>query len=84
MKATNTNVLLNFCNLMANKCDGIVKSIWEQFAVMIDMFPNISIVNCKDCIHSPAAHDDCPLPVQYITPDGYCHLGRGKDEQSEI
>lgn len=38
------------------------------------------IIMCKDCIHSPAAHDDCPLPVQYIVPEGFCHLGRGKDE----
>lgn len=38
------------------------------------------IIMCKDCQHNPAAHDDCPLPVQYIVPEGFCHLGRGKDE----
>lgn len=38
------------------------------------------IIMCKDCIHSPAAHDNCPLPAQYIVPEGFCHLGRGKDE----
>jgi hypothetical protein len=42
------------------------------------------IIMCKDCIHSPAAHDDCPLPVQYVVPEGFCYLGRGKDEQGEV
>ena len=38
------------------------------------------LIRCKDCIHSPAAHDDCPLPMQYIVSDGYCHLGEKKDD----
>ena len=35
----------------------------------------IEVVRCKDCKHNPAADDNCPLPVQCIVPEGYCHLG---------
>lgn len=38
------------------------------------------LVRCKDCKHNPSADDNCPLPVQYIVPEGYCHLGEEKDE----
>lgn len=42
--------------------------------------PEAPIIYCKDCMHNPAQDDNCPLPVQYIVPEGYCHLGKVKNE----
>jgi hypothetical protein len=64
-------------------CNGNYKEALKMLIEKID-HAQPEIIMCKDCIHSPAAHDDCPLPVQYVVPEGFCHLGREKDEQGEV
>ena len=33
--------LIELCNIMADKCDGIGKSIWEQFATTVEWSPTV-------------------------------------------
>ena len=33
--------LIELCDIMADKCDGIGKSIWEQFATTIEWSPTV-------------------------------------------
>lgn len=51
----------------------------EGIANLPSTMPAVKVVRCKECKHNPAADDNCPLPVQCIVPEGYCHLGREKE-----
>ena len=61
--------------------DGMVFETLSHALRDIELLPSAQpeIIMCKDCIHNPSADDNCPLPAQYIMPEGYCHLGEEKD-----
>lgn len=40
--------LIELCNIMADKCDGIGKSIWEQFATTVEWSPTVDAVPLED------------------------------------
>lgn len=40
--------LIELCNIMADKCDGIGKSIWEQFAITVEWSPTVDAVPLED------------------------------------
>lgn len=44
--------LIELCEMMADKCDGIGESVWNQFATTVDWSPTVDavpVVRCKDC-----------------------------------
>ena len=72
--------LIGLCNIMADKCDGIGESIWNQFAETVRWCPTIDaepVVKCKDCILDREAQ----CPMKYATePDDYCSWGERMEE----
>ena len=54
MRLIDADNLIGLCNIMADKCDGIGESIWNQFAETVRWCPTIDaepVVRCKDCIY---------------------------------
>ena len=44
--------LEELCDIMAEKCDGIGESIWEQFRTTVECSPTldvVEVVRCLDC-----------------------------------
>lgn len=44
--------LESLCDIMADKCDGIGESIWNQFRTITEWLPTVDavpVVRCKDC-----------------------------------
>ena len=52
MRLIDADALESLCDIMADKCDGIEASIWNQFRVTVEWQPTIDVVpvvRCKDC-----------------------------------
>lgn len=51
MRLIDADNLESLCDIMADKCDGIGESIWNQFRTVVEWLPTIDVVRCKDCIY---------------------------------
>lgn len=87
MRLIDADNLIGLCNIMADKCDGIGESIWNQFAETVRWCPTIDaepVVRCKDCKHRK--YEDmgmvyCESVIGGWTPnDWFCADGEKKEK----
>ena len=76
------NKLIELCNIMSDKCDGIGESIWHQFATTVEWCPTVDaveVVRCEDCkYHSYWCEEhETRVPL-----DAYCWCGE-REEKAE-
>ena len=72
--------LIGLCNIMADKCDGMGTSIWEQFRTTVEWSPTVDaeeVVRCKDCKY--LEEDECPW-TGVIDWNGYCSRGEKRKD----
>ena len=53
--------LIELCEIMVDKCDGLGKSIWKQFAATVEWSPYVDavpVVRCKNCGFFEVNHFD--------------------------
>lgn len=92
MRLVDADALESLCDIMADKCDGIEASIWNQFRATVEWQPTIDavpVVRCKDCKY--VSKDDypdgnrptyaCPLLDMNVTADWYCADGEKKTNE---
>ncbi len=85
------NKLEELCDIMAEKCDGIGESIWNQFRTMVEFSPTadvVEVVRCRDCKYwktvdaCVAKFCTCIVNTEVMKDeDDYCSLGKRKDNE---
>ena len=68
------NKLEELCDIMAEKCDGIGESIWNQFRTIVEWSPTadvVEVVQCKDCIHGIPTRID--IETGEFSDEWYCN-----------
>ena len=95
MRLISKDDLIDLCHIMADKCDGIGESIWDQFATTVEWCVDIDaveVVRCGECKWSdtfpPDSDADMPLKclgIRYggVYPEWYCEHGERKGEEDE-
>ena len=52
MRVINKDNLIDLCHIMADKCDGLGESIWNQFATTVEWCVEVDaveVVRCGEC-----------------------------------
>lgn len=91
MRLIDADKLEELCDIMAEKCDGIGKSVWHQFRTTVEWSPIVDavpVVRCKECKHNYAnmipGGEGCAKCIELpITPDFYCKNGERREEEHE-
>lgn len=83
--------LESLCDIMADKCDGIGESIWNQFRTTVEWTPTVDaveVVRCKDCIHKYSDGNQIICQKLYFcdgfnfepSEDAFCSYGERRED----
>lgn len=91
MRLISKDDLTDLCHIMANKCDGLGESMWNQFATAVEWCVEVDavpVVRCNRCKHYEGVHGvpgcaPCAFwGIGAVMWDDYCKRGeRWKDDR---
>ena len=85
MRMISKDDLIDLCHIMADKCDGLGESIWNQFAITVEWCVEVDavpVVRCGECKHYCRHDKRCKRLNHGVKIDFFCADGR-KGEEDE-
>lgn len=97
MRLIDADKLTELCNIMADKCDGIGTSVWNQFRTTVEWSPSVDavpVVRCRDCRYWDTSWEPsiferdnptyfCVINNMFPSGEWFCADGERKDDENE-